>query len=61
MKISSVVFLPVFSPALLQADELARLDRWLNKTEDKLEGGKIQRPGSIVDACQVCFSKHHDT
>merc|ERR1711892_638210 len=35
------------------ADELARLERWLLKTEDKLEGGKIQRPGSIVDACQA--------
>eukprot|EP00092_Neocalanus_flemingeri_P038669 GFUD01042102.1.p1 GENE.GFUD01042102.1~~GFUD01042102.1.p1 ORF type:complete len:140 (-),score=26.86 GFUD01042102.1:196-615(-) len=41
------------------AEELARLDRWLNKTEDKLDGGKIQRPGSIVDACQA-LSKARD-
>merc|ERR1712105_509945 len=41
------------------ADELARLDRWLVKTEEKLDGGKIVRPGSIVDACQA-LSKARD-
>ena len=35
------------------------MDRWLNKTEEKLDGGKIQRPGSIVDACQA-LSKARD-
>merc|ERR1712012_20399 len=35
------------------AEDLQKLDNWLNKTEDKLDGGKIQRPGSIVDACQA--------
>ena len=38
---------------LIIKDELAAFDKWLTKTEDKLDGGKIQRPGSIVDACQV--------
>lgn len=41
------------------ADELARLDKWLVKTEEKLDGGKIVRPGSIVDACQA-LSKARD-
>ncbi|XP_023334494.1 uncharacterized protein LOC111705995 [Eurytemora carolleeae] len=40
-------------------DELAAFDKWLTKTEDKLDGGKIQRPGSIVDACQA-LSKARD-
>ena len=29
------------------ADDLKRLDNWLNKTEEKLDGGKIQRPGIV--------------
>ena len=28
------------------AEDLTKLDNWLNKTEDKLDGGKIQRPGN---------------
>ena len=36
-----------------QAEDLQKLDNWLNKTEERLDGGKIQRPGSIVDACQA--------
>merc|ERR1712180_495912 len=40
-------------------DELASFDKWLNRTETKLDGGKIQRPGSIVDACQA-LSKARD-
>merc|ERR1712026_544341 len=43
----------------IMADELQKLDNWLNKTEEKLDGGKIQRPGSIVDACQA-LSKARD-
>merc|ERR1712156_948137 len=41
------------------AEDLQKLDNWLNKTEEKLDGGKIQRPGSIVDACQA-LSKARD-
>merc|ERR1712055_1223785 len=40
-------------------DELVSFEKWLTKTEDKLDGGKIQRPGSIVDACQA-LSKARD-
>merc|ERR1712210_277584 len=32
--------------------ELKRLEKWLAKTE-KLDGGKIVKPDSIVDACQA--------
>merc|ERR1712109_349037 len=41
------------------AEDLQKLDSWLNKTEERLDGGKIQRPGSIVDACQA-LSKARD-
>merc|ERR1712026_108657 len=41
------------------AEDLQKLDNWLNKTEERLDGGKIQRPGSIVDACQA-LSKARD-
>jgi len=41
------------SLTLLQADELAKLDKWLAKTEERLDGGKIIKPESIVDACQA--------
>jgi hypothetical protein len=34
-------------------EELASFDRWLSRTETKLDGGKIKRPESIVDACQA--------
>lgn len=30
---------------IVKAEDLQKLDNWLNKTEDKLDGGKIQRPG----------------
>merc|ERR1712083_115298 len=33
--------------------ELKRLEKWLAKTEEKLDGGKIVKPDSIVDACQA--------
>ena len=31
------------------AEDLSKLDNWLNKTEDKLDGGKIQRPGTVLN------------
>ena len=43
------------------AEDLSKLDNWLNKTEDKLDGGKIQRPGNvfgdlaIYDICSFNF------
>merc|ERR1712013_393276 len=33
--------------------ELKRLEKWLAKTEEELDGGKIVKPDSIVDACQA--------
>ena len=44
------------SLTLLQADELAKLDKWLAKTEERLDGGKIivstqlPKPGNRVVA-----------
>ena len=35
------------------AEDLTKLDNWLNKTEDKLDGGKIQRPGTV----EVCYDR----
>jgi hypothetical protein len=37
----------------MAADELGAFDRWLTRTEQKLNGGQIVRPGTIVDACQA--------
>ena len=31
----------------IMAEDLTKLDNWLNKTEDKLDGGRIQRPGIL--------------
>ena len=38
------------------AEDLTKLDNWLNKTEDKLDGGKIQRPGTAKQTieAEVC-------
>ena len=38
------------------AEDLTKLDNWLNKTEDKLDGGKIQRPGTVKKTieAEVC-------
>ena len=37
------------------AEDLTKLDNWLNKTEDKLDGGKIQRPGTVKKTIEVRY------
>ena len=38
------------------AEDLSKLDNWLNKTEDKLDGGKIQRPGIVLGDVRFVLS-----
>merc|ERR1712014_365612 len=57
MGVPGHLFSPQLHPQLTKmADagaELKRLEKWLAKTEEKLDGGKIVKPDSIGDACQA--------